>query len=79
MELGRRDEARAAFEQVLGSAPDNLIALRSMADIHQRREEHREEQGDVAPSIPPAVDPALPELEAWLTAILADRAARGAS
>jgi tetratricopeptide (TPR) repeat protein len=75
MELGRYDEARATFEHVLGAAPDNLIALRSMADIHQRREEH----ADAAASRPAAVDPALPELEAWLTVILEDRAARAAS
>ena len=37
MELGELDEAQAEFEQVLLAAPDNLIALRSAAELHQRR------------------------------------------
>src|SRR6266545_2823476 len=49
MELQRYDEAQAEFEYVLLSAPDNLIAIRSMADIHQRRE-GRGEMGDVGDS-----------------------------
>lgn len=38
-ELGQLDEAQAAFEHVLFSAPDNLVALRSLAELHQRRSE----------------------------------------
>ena len=84
LELQRYDEARAEFEYVLHSAPDNLIALRSMADIHQRRG-GRGEMGDVGdPLVPDAAletraDPALEQLESWLAAIIADRAGRAAS
>ena len=55
LELEQFDEARAAFEYVLLSAPDNLIALRSMAEIHQRLGE-RGEMGDVGDApVPQAV------------------------
>ena len=37
MELREYDEAEAEFKRVLAAAPDNLIALRSMAELHQRR------------------------------------------
>ncbi|HUE89576.1 MAG TPA: tetratricopeptide repeat protein [Vicinamibacterales bacterium] len=37
MELGELDEAAREFDLVLRSAPDNLAAIRSMAEIHQRR------------------------------------------
>ncbi|MSO46300.1 MAG: tetratricopeptide repeat protein [Acidobacteria bacterium] len=36
LELEQFDEARGEFEYVLISAPDNLIALRSMAELRQR-------------------------------------------
>lgn len=55
LELEKYDEAQAEFEYVLLSAPDNLIALRSMAEIHQRRGEPGE-MGDVGDApIPHAV------------------------
>jgi len=73
MELQQYDDAKAEFEQVLRSAPDNLIAIRSMADIHQRREERADTPADAPP------DPVLHQLETWLTAILDDRASRAAS
>lgn len=64
MEIGQYDEAQAQFEQVLLSAPDNLVALRSMAELHQRRE--------TAPSdvvIPPPLPGATPtDLERAATA-----------
>ena len=92
MELGQFDEAQTEFEHVLLSAPDNLIAIRSMADIHQRRGD-RGEMGDVGdspishavperrvdPVIDESADPVLDHLESWLAAILADRASRAAS
>jgi tetratricopeptide (TPR) repeat protein len=37
IEVGGLDEAARQFELVLNSAPDNLAALRGMAEIHQRR------------------------------------------
>lgn len=36
-ELGELDDAAREFDLVLQSAPDNLAAIRSMAEIHQRR------------------------------------------
>ena len=76
-DLRQDDEAQAEFEAVLLTAPENLIALRSMADIHHRR-------GDESDTVTesrgqPEVDPALNELESWLAAILDDRASRAAS
>lgn len=88
LELQQYDEAQAEFEYVLLSAPDNLSALRSMAEIHQRRA-GQGEMGDVGEPVTPAVvgdeseprpaDPVLIHLESWLTAILDDRASRAAS
>ncbi len=39
VEVGDYDEASAALEQVLRSAPENLAAIRALADIHRRRGE----------------------------------------
>lgn len=39
VELNQLDAAQAELEQVLRSAPENLAALRSVADIHHRRGE----------------------------------------
>jgi tetratricopeptide (TPR) repeat protein len=73
MELGRLDEAQAEFEHVLRGAPDNLVVLRSIAELRHRRE--------AVPlhCVPPLPDVAirptyLAALENWLAAILADRA-----
>ena len=89
LELHKYDEAQAEFEFVLLSAPDNLIAIRSMADIHQRlgaedlpeaaRGDHGE-TGDIgAPLVDEPADPVLVHLESWLAAILDDRASRASS
>ena len=43
LELGRLDEAAAEFESVVRSAPDNLTAVRQLADIHQRRRQSTHE------------------------------------
>jgi tetratricopeptide (TPR) repeat protein len=57
LELGRLDEAAAEFEYVVRSAPDNLTAVRQLADIHQRRRqssnESRSRQADVIAPTPP--------------------------
>ncbi len=95
MELQQHDEAQAAFEYVLLSAPDNLIALRGMADIHQRRGQKSDgghEFGDVGDPVVeapqrlghpasqlPGPDPVLEQLETWLAAILDERASRATS
>lgn len=38
LDLGRYDEARAELEQVLRRAPDNLAAIRGLAELHDRSE-----------------------------------------
>ena len=37
VEVGDYDEASAELEQVLRGAPENLAAIRALADIHRRR------------------------------------------
>ncbi len=39
VEVGDYDDASAELEQVLRSAPENLAAIRALADIHRRRGE----------------------------------------
>lgn len=39
MELGEYDEAQQHLEQVVRGAPDNLAAIRALAEIHRRRGE----------------------------------------
>jgi Flp pilus assembly protein TadD len=36
LQLNRLDDAKAEFERVLASAPDNLSAIRGLAQIHER-------------------------------------------
>ena len=45
IELGDLDTAAAELEQVLRVAPENLAAIRALADIHARR-------GDIPESVP---------------------------
>ncbi len=42
LEIGQLDAAQAELKQVLQAAPENLAALRGLADIHHRRGELRE-------------------------------------
>jgi len=62
LELGRLDEAAAEFSRVVEAAPDNLIAVRALADIHQRvrktTDVRRSEAGDEPPAEVPAEVPA---------------------
>ena len=79
--LGRIAEARAELERVLQVAPDNIAAKRALDDLSQGLPPAG---GSPAPGppdgspAPPAPDenPALAPLEAWLDAILRDRAGR---
>jgi tetratricopeptide (TPR) repeat protein len=52
IELGRYDEAREHLEQVLRIAPENLAAIRGLAEIHHRRSELPEsvDQEDATPA-----------------------------
>ena len=66
LEVDRLDEAAAEFEYVVKAAPDNLTAVRQLADIHQRRRQvstdtkSRQPEIKTAPVIPMPVAPALP-------------------
>ena len=86
LELEQFDEAKAELEFVLTAAPDNLSAVRGLADIHQRRGDPDDAvkqvsaadapARDQAISSAPSPDPVLETLESWLAAILADREQR---
>jgi tetratricopeptide (TPR) repeat protein len=52
VELDELDAAKIELDAVLRSAPENLAAIRALADIHQRR-------GDT-PALSPVSEPALP-------------------
>ena len=58
MELGEHDAAQRELEQVLRVAPDNLAAIRALAEIHQRRGE----LGEAARQFTTALDVARSEL-----------------
>jgi tetratricopeptide (TPR) repeat protein len=97
IELKQFDDARHELEAVLSVAPDNLAAIRALAEIHQHvgetdigalgepeiampvpvAVEARVDTPPLPEALPPPIeepDPALPALEQWLAAIVADRA-----
>lgn len=78
--LGRTTEARAELEQVLAIAPDNLAARRAIDELPQLASQHggteRHPAGAAAASEGPSDGLAIERLEAWLEAILRDRAQR---
>jgi tetratricopeptide (TPR) repeat protein len=81
LELGRYDEAASEFDYVTKAAPDNLTAVRELADIEQRR--RAKAQLEVKPAVveappPSALDPVVAELEAWLAVLAEERVARPA-
>lgn len=51
IETGRYDEAREALEQVLQAAPENLAAIRGLAEIHHRVGEDPETAQSYASSL----------------------------
>jgi tetratricopeptide (TPR) repeat protein len=61
--LGHVGDARAEFEHVIAVAPDNLAAIRALAELHD---------APAAPASP--VAPASPALQAWLVALERERA-----
>lgn len=63
LQAERLDEAQAEFELVLRGAPENLAAIRGLADIHERRERA------LAPPEPPEVH----ALETFLQAVASAR------
>ena len=64
-ELGQHADARAEFEYVLSLAPDNLAAIRGLAELHGTTPEPIEEVRDYTPAPAPAraPAPAAPEPE----------------
>jgi tetratricopeptide (TPR) repeat protein len=56
LDLGRYDEAREALEQVLKRAPDNLAAIRGLAELHDRAEHTMMLPMDGPGQWPPPVD-----------------------
>jgi tetratricopeptide (TPR) repeat protein len=83
-ELGRLGDARAEFLRVLDAAPDNLVAVGNLAEIHQRTEQavyrRASEDQTQAPGqnrdVRSADERVLSELQAWLDAIGQRRLAR---
>lgn len=65
MQLERDDEAEGEFEFVVRSAPENLIAVRCLAEIHQRKENPPE----AIQQPPAALDIGRQDLaaESWVT------------
>ena len=68
-DAGRYDEARSEFEAVLRTAPENLAAIRGLADTHA----HVERPKQAAAPPPGAPDPEVQALEGFLDAIHAAR------
>jgi hypothetical protein len=62
LETGQLDEAAAEFEYVVRAAPDNLTAVRQLADIHQRRRQVSNESKSAQPQtkLPTQIKPAAP-------------------
>ena len=63
MELGHYEEAGKELEAVLRAAPDNLAAIRALADIHQRRGDVPEPPKPPIEVEPPPLEPVAPPLE----------------
>ena len=84
VELGRLDDARTEFMRVLDAAPDNLVAVGNLAEIHQRTQQavYRRASEDHAQApgknrdARSADERVLLELQAWLDAIGQRRLAR---
>src|SRR5262245_17105936 len=59
-EIGEYDDAAAELEKVLSVAPENLAAIRTLADIHRRRGEMPETIEHYTESAPASRPPAAP-------------------
>jgi hypothetical protein len=56
LDLGKYEEAREALEQVLKRAPDNLAAIRGLAELHDRAEHTMMLPMDGPGQWPPSID-----------------------
>ena len=59
--LGQLDDARAEFERVIEVAPDNLAAIRALAELHGDAPETPVSAPPAPPVAPPAPIPARPD------------------
>jgi tetratricopeptide (TPR) repeat protein len=84
-QLGRLEEARAEFLRVLDAAPDNLVAVGKLAEIHQRTHQaaHLRAAAESTQSAPASApdgrspdERIVAELSAWLDVITQERLAR---
>jgi tetratricopeptide (TPR) repeat protein len=83
LEVGRLEEAKAEFLRVIDAAPDNVVAVGKLAEIHQRIQHANQLPGGGRPpesgvaqqqSRQASVDAqVLAELEAWLQVITSSR------
>jgi len=72
LELQQFDDATAELEIVVDAAPDNLAAIRALAEIHQRRGEADDAPNQVRPDDPVAsVEPPPPTPPPDYTRVLA--------
>jgi len=60
MEVGRLQEAQQELEYVLKLAPENLAAIRGLAEIHHRLGDDHEERRDGRVAAPSAAQPVAP-------------------
>jgi len=76
VEVGEYDEAQTHLEQVVGVAPDNLAAIRALADIHHRRGDSPDGYAAdqlPSPAAPPSPAPAVPVSPLVSAACAADK------
>lgn len=59
IEVGRFDEAEQELQFVLKSAPENLAAIRGLADIHHRRRDHGYDEAQALATLQQHVDEAV--------------------
>jgi predicted Zn-dependent protease len=76
LEMAKYDEAATEFEYVLKAAPDNLTAVRELADVEQRRRTSAPSRPAAAEAVQP--DTVIAELEAWLSVLAEERDSRAA-
>jgi len=84
LDMGRFQEAREEFETVRQSAPDNLLAIRGLAELHVLQENDSDAyafavEPEAGPAVEvsqtPEVSPVVARLETWLARVESLRAA----